>query len=572
MSHLKKAMKMRPDFKVVIMSATLDAQKFRDFFDGAPLFEVPGRMYPVEIMYVAPPPTADEDDDKVLVYPTINTAKPIDQAIDMVFYIHATQLPGDILVFVSGVDEINEIRQGIERKLRNAKPFAPLVVYGLSAKMNDEQEQAVHSKAPIAESGECGRKVVIATNVAETSVTIDGLVYVVDLGFSKVSVYNPRNRSSYLHKKYISKAEAAQRSGRAGRTRPGKCFRLYLESVFNDNFAAQPIPAIQRDQMTSTILSLINGGFPLITFDYVDAPMTESLISALDELYYLRLIEEDPAGLCTTDLGKQIAKIPLDLHLALSLVRSPDFGCSVQVACVIAMLQATEKANLWTMLRKNSPLEQDQKRVKKRFTHASGDHITLLQIYEFWTQWQNDQPVNTSHDNFGDMYYMNTACLRRADDFFEKLLGSMQSARIRFCSLNYDIGVQYFAGTLQALCAGHFLRSAFKAANNGGSIFTTFRSDLNAAIDLHWKFSGDVWVIYDNCLIQPDNPSDTKLKTISKVDPLWLIEASVSCYAPFQLRQDSAIHAKIKANLASVIGRATGMENVDRMVRHPLMP
>lgn len=255
MGLLKSLAKRRRDLKIIIMSATLDALKFQKYFafkEGAtaPLFKVPGRTHPVEVFY-----TQEPEPDYV------------EAAIRTVLMIHRAEDPGDILLFLTGEEEIEDACRKIKLEaddLVNQDPesIGPLVCIPLYSTLPPQQQQRIFDPPPQSQtpSGPPGRKIVISTNVAETSLTIDGIVYVVDPGFSKQKVYNPRIRVESLLVSPISKASAQQRAGRAGRTRPGKCFRLYTEKDFMTELEEQTHPEILRSNLANTVLELVKAG------------------------------------------------------------------------------------------------------------------------------------------------------------------------------------------------------------------------------------------------------------------------------------------------------------------------
>ena len=256
MGLLKALAKRRTDLKIIIMSATLDAVKFQKYFsvrnDGepAPLFKVPGRTHPVEVFY-----TQEPEPDYV------------EAAIRTVLMIHRAEEPGDILLFLTGEEEIEDACKKIKLEaddLLNQDPdsVGPLVCIPLYSSLPPQQQQRIFDPAPRPRTpgGPPGRKVVVSTNIAETSLTIDGIVYVVDPGFSKQKVYNPRIRVESLLVSPISKASAQQRAGRAGRTRPGKCFRLYTERDFVEELEEQTHPEILRRNLANTVLELVKLG------------------------------------------------------------------------------------------------------------------------------------------------------------------------------------------------------------------------------------------------------------------------------------------------------------------------
>jgi pre-mRNA-splicing factor ATP-dependent RNA helicase DHX15/PRP43 len=244
------------ELKVVVMSATLDAQKFQEYFNGAPLLKVPGRTFPVEVFYTADP-------ERNYVEAATRTA----------IQIHKCEGPGDILVFLTGEQEIEQACEEIRVGVQDMGKDAPeLVVYPLYSSLPPAQQRKIFSAAPGPRvvGGKPGRKCVVSTNVAETSLTIDGIVYVIDPGFSKQKVYNPRIRVESLLVSPISRASARQRSGRAGRTQPGKCFRLYTEQSFYNDLQETTYPEILRSKMSNVVLTLKKLGIDdLVHFDFM---------------------------------------------------------------------------------------------------------------------------------------------------------------------------------------------------------------------------------------------------------------------------------------------------------------
>jgi pre-mRNA-splicing factor ATP-dependent RNA helicase DHX15/PRP43 len=252
---LKEVLAARPTLKLVVMSATLDAKRFQDYFDGAPLLKIPGRTFPVETFFT-PAPEADY----------------LEAAIRTVGQIHACEPPGDVLLFLTGEQEIEDACARIRADAEALSPdLGRLVVVPLYSTLPPAAQARIFSAPPppLVPGGKPGRKVVVSTNIAETSLTIDGVVYVVDPGFSKQKVYNPRTRVESLLVSPISRASAEQRKGRAGRTRPGKCFRLYTEKSFKE-LQGQTYPEILRSELSSTILTLKKLGIDdLVHFDFM---------------------------------------------------------------------------------------------------------------------------------------------------------------------------------------------------------------------------------------------------------------------------------------------------------------
>ena len=312
---LKKTLKRRPDMKVIVTSATLDADKFSEYFNQCPIFSIPGRTYPVEIMYSREP----EDDY-------------LDAALTTVMQIHLTEPPGDILVFLTGQEEIDTSCEVLYERMKALGPSVPeLIVLPVYSALPSEMQSRIFDPAPPG-----SRKVVIATNIAETSITIDQIYYVIDPGFVKQNAYDPKLGMDSLIVTPISQAQAKQRAGRAGRTGPGKCFRLYTEAAYQSEMLPTTIPEIQRQNLSYTILMLKAMGInDLLHFDFMDPPPTNTMLTALEELYALSALDDE--GLLTR-LGRKMADFPMEPALAKVLIASVESACSEEVLSIVAML------------------------------------------------------------------------------------------------------------------------------------------------------------------------------------------------------------------------------------------
>eukprot|EP01006_Ploeotia_vitrea_P039275 TRINITY_DN66328_c10_g1_i1.p1 TRINITY_DN66328_c10_g1~~TRINITY_DN66328_c10_g1_i1.p1 ORF type:complete len:540 (-),score=319.76 TRINITY_DN66328_c10_g1_i1:789-2384(-) len=308
MGLLKEVLPKRKDLKLVVMSATLDAGKFQDYFSGAPLMKVPGRMHPVEILY-----TTEPERDY------------LEAALRTVMQIHMCEPPGDILLFLTGEAEIEDACKRIsEEAAKYEADYGRVKVLPLYSSLPPSQQQRIFEDAPepLYKGGAPGRKIVVSTNIAETSLTIDGIVYVVDPGFSKQKVYNPRVRVESLLVTPISKASAQQRAGRAGRTRPGKAFRLYTEDAFKNELQEQTYPEILRSNLGSVVLHLKMLGIDdLVHFDFMDPPAPETLMRALELLNYLGALDDEGD---LTKTGRLMAMFPLDPQLSKAVIASSE--------------------------------------------------------------------------------------------------------------------------------------------------------------------------------------------------------------------------------------------------------
>ncbi|CAH0485788.1 unnamed protein product [Peronospora farinosa] len=339
---LKQVMQRRPEFRVLITSATLDADRFAEFFGhttssgdkkkkkkvtSCPIVKIPGRVFPVDIFH---------SKQQQIMGHRGPLSTYVRSAVETMMQIHNSEEPGHILIFLTGQREIEDAcaqiralyRDQNERRSDGMK-LRVLPLYGaLQGRRQREIFDAV--------SVDCVRKVIVATNIAETSLTIDGVRYVVDCGFTKQKVYNPVQQIESLVIVPISKVSAQQRAGRAGRTAPGKCYRLYNKASFEE-FAQETVPEIQRTNLANTVLYLkLLGIQDVLGFPYLDPPDKDSLLDALKQLYVLGALEATTGK--ATPLGKLMAAFPLDPKLSRALVESLLLKCSYEMTQVVAML------------------------------------------------------------------------------------------------------------------------------------------------------------------------------------------------------------------------------------------
>jgi pre-mRNA-splicing factor ATP-dependent RNA helicase DHX15/PRP43 len=497
MGLLKEVAIRRPDLKIVIMSATLDAAKFQKYFGNAPLLAVPGRTHPVEVYY-----TTEPERDYV------------EAAIRVVKQIHLTEPEGDILVFLTGEEEIEDVCRkltiDVDDHIRNGE-CGPLKVYPLYGSLPPQQQQRIFDPAPPAVDGKPGRKCIVSTNIAETSLTIDGIVYVVDPGFSKQKVYNPRVRVESLLVTPISKASAKQRAGRAGRTRPGKCFRLYPEAAFKKELIEQTYPEVLRSNLSMTVLQLKKLGIDdLVHFDLMDPPAPETLMRALEELNYLACLDDDGE---LTALGRLASQFPLDPAVAVMLISSPEFFCSNEMLSMTALISVPQ-----VFVRPaNNRKRADE--MKNLFAHPDGDHITLLNVYHaFKSLGESQDPKKWCHDHF-----LSFRALQQADDVRKQLRRIMEREDIELMSTPFE-DKRYHENIRRALVSGFFMQVA-KRESSG----KTYSTVDNQSVLLHPSTVLGVdaeWVLYNEFVLTSKN----YIRTVTSVKPEWLIVSSTLSY------------------------------------------
>ena len=287
--------------------------------------------------------------------------------------IHLSEPPGDILLFLTGQEEIDTSCEILYERMKSLGPNVPdLIILPIYSALPSEMQSRIFEPAPPG-----ARKVILATNIAETSLTIDGIYYVVDPGFVKQNAYDPRLGMDSLIVTPISQAQARQRSGRAGRTGPGKCYRLYTEAAYRNEMLPTPIPDIQRQNLAHTILMLKAMGInDLLNFDFMDPPPQQTMITALENLYALSALDEE--GLLTR-LGRKMADLPIEPPLAKMLIASVDLECSEEILTIVAMLSVGGSIFYRP---KEKQAQADAKKAK--FHQPEGDHLTLLTVYNGW--------------------------------------------------------------------------------------------------------------------------------------------------------------------------------------------
>ena len=423
---LKKTLKRRPDLKVIVTSATLDADKFSEYFNKCPIFTIPGRTFPVSVNYI----TELESDY-------------LDAALVTVMQIHLQEPAGDILLFLTGQEEIDTSCEILFERMKALGTSVPeLIILPVYSQLPSEMQSRIFEPAPPG-----SRKVVIATNIAETSITIDGIYYVIDPGFVKQNAYDPKLGMDSLVIVPISQAQARQRAGRAGRTGPGKCFRLYTEAAFQSEMLPTSIPEIQRQNLSTTILMLKAMGInDLLHFDFMDPPPTNTMLTALEELYALSALDDE--GLLTR-LGRKMADFPMEPALAKVLIVSVDHGCSEEILSIVAML------SVQTVFYRPKEKQQQADQKKAKFHDQHGDHLTLLNVYQQWKSSGFSNPWCFEN-------YIQNRSMKRAQDVRQQLVSIMERYKHQIVSCGRNT-----MKVRQALCSGFFRNAARKDPQEG---------------------------------------------------------------------------------------------------------
>lgn len=506
---VKDIARFRPDLKLLISSATLDAEKFSSFFDDAPIFRIPGRRFPVHIYYTKAP-----------------EADYIDACVVSILQIHATQPLGDILVFLTGQEEIEACNEMLTDRVRRlGSKLRELLVLPVYANLPSDMQAKIFEPTPPG-----ARKVVLATNIAETSLTIDNIIYVIDPGFAKQNNFNSRTGMETLMVVPISKASANQRAGRAGRVAPGKCFRLYTAWAYKHELEENTVPEIQRINLGNAVLTLKALGInDLLHFDFLDPPPHETLVLALEQLYALGALNHHGE---LTKMGRRMAEFPVDPMLAKMLLASEKYKCSEEMVTIAAML-SVNGAIFYRP--KDKIIHADTAR--KNFNHVHGDHLGLLQIYNQWAE--TDFSTQWCYENF-----IQYRSMKRARDVREQLAGLMQRVEIEMVS-----GLTETVNMRKALTAGYFYHIA--RLSKGGN-YKTVKHNQTVMIHPNSALFEDLprWVLYHELVFT----TKEYMRNVTEIESKWLLEVAPHYYKPKEL-EDST-----NKKMPKVAGRAVKTE------------
>ncbi|XP_063851586.1 pre-mRNA-splicing factor ATP-dependent RNA helicase DHX16-like [Scylla paramamosain] len=502
---LKDVARFRPDLKLLVSSATLDSEKFSDFFDEAPVFRIPGRRYPVHIYYTRSP-----------------EANYIEAAAVTVLQIHITQRLGDVLVFLTGQEEIEACQEILTERVKAlGSRIRELIVLPIYANLPSEMQAKIFEATPPG-----ARKVVLATNIAETSLTIDGIVYVIDPGYAKQNYFNARSGMESLVVVPISRASANQRAGRAGRVGPGKCFRLYTKWAFENEMEENTVPEIQRVNLGNVVLQLKSLGIgDLINFDYLDPPPAETLILAMEQLYALKALNHKGELTLT---GRKMAELPVDPMMARMILAAGEFGVVEEVLTVAAML-SVNGAIFYRP--KDKAIHADTAR--KNFFHPDGDHLTLMNVYSEWagTEYSSQWCYEV---------FVQHRSMKRARDIRDQLAGLMERVEIQLTSNPADS-----MAIRKAVTAGYFYHVArfskggmYKTAKKGQTVMMHPQSCL--AEDL------PRWVVYHELVLT----TKEYMRNVVVIDGKWLLEVAPHYY------RDSEVQDTTSKKMPKVKGKA----------------
>ncbi|KAJ4287995.1 DEAH-box RNA helicase prp16 [Kalmusia sp. IMI 367209] len=486
MGLIKKVLARRRDLKLIVTSATMNSERFSRFYGGAPEFIIPGRTFPVDIQYSRSP---CED------Y--------VDSAVKQVLAIHVSQGPGDILVFMTGQEDIEITCELVAERLKLLNDPPKLSILPIYSQMPADLQAKIFDRAAPGV-----RKVIVATNIAETSLTVDGIMYVVDSGFSKLKVYNPKMGMDTLQITPISQANASQRAGRAGRTGPGKCFHLFTERAFRDEFYIQTIPEIQRTNLANTVLLLKSLGVKdLLDFDFMDPPPQDTITTSLFDLWALGAL--DNIG-DLTPLGRTMTAFPMDPFLAKLIITSVEYECSEEMLTIVSMLSVP------SVFYRPKERQEESDAAREKFFVPESDHLTLLHVY---TQWK----VNGYSDGWCIRHFLHPKALRRGKEIRDQLLDIMKMQKMNLVSCGTDWDV-----IRKCICSGYYHQAAkVKGIGEYINLRTSVTIQLHPTSALYGLGYLPDYVIYHELILT----SKEYMSCVTSVDPHWLADLGAVFYS-----------------------------------------
>lgn len=610
---LRGVLAKRRDLKLIVTSATMDSEKFSNFFGGCPVFRcvdlvvinstwsilnrlhqflvpcfrinrtlisstsvvhpcrIPGRTFPVTRHFAKSVPedyvdaavkqvlqihlsqvgaaAADNDDAPAAcvvvhlhsghVFPPCNQHRRMSDrsshSAPSTYTSSSLQPPGDILVFMTGQEDIEATCEVLaERVDAIGEGVPPLLVLPMYSQLPADLQAKIFDRAA---SG--ARKCVVSTNIAETSLTVDGICYVVDTGLGKLKAYNSKIGMDCLLVTPISQANADQRAGRAGRTGPGHCYRLFTEGTYRRDLMTAQVPEIQRTNLSNVVLLLKSLGVDdILSFPFMDPPPRDTINASLYQLWVLGALDDNGR---LTATGKRMVEFPLDPALAKMLVLGDELGCSGEVATIVSMLSVPG------VFFRPKEREAESDAAREKFMVPESDHLTLLNTYQQWMR--NNQSGQWCADHF-----IHIKALRKAQEVRQQLSDIMTSQRMKISSCGNDWDV-----VRKAVCAGYFVHSArMKGLGDYVNLLTGLPAVLHPSSALFGLGYTPDHVVYHELVY-----TGTKeyMSCVTAVDAEWLAELGPAFFSIRQRPGDrAAALARDRARGAAALSGAEKAE------------
>ncbi len=549
LGRLKQLLAKRADLKLIITSATIDTQSFSQAFDNAPIIEVSGRMYPVDVVY-APFDEASEDEGDFTY---------VDAAVNAVENVLIDSSHGDVLVFMPGERDILETRDLLE-----SRGLGDVDVVPLFGRLSSPEQQRIFAPSP-------RRKIVIATNIAESSLTVPGIRYVIDTGLARLSRYNPRTRTKRLPIEPIAQSSANQRKGRCGRVAEGVCIRLYSEV----DFLARPLytqPEIQRANLAEVILHLKAFNLGTIeTFPFINPPSPAAIQGGYQLLHELGALDEQRE---LTEIGKKLAWLPVDPTIGRMILQAQREGALKEVLIIAAGLSIQDP--------RERPLEKQEaaSAAHQRFNHPKSDFLTLLNIWNAFHDTLESLKTQNLMRKFCKAHFLSYSRMREWRDIHAQLqdsveeLGAQASRREGPIPASADFNAiqRSILTGLWSNVAMRKERNLFQLGGNrdvmlfpGSGLFERTvekrrggpqpRTDRPAP-----KSAQPKWVVAGEVV----ETSRLFLRSVAEIDPLWIVElAPHLCHRTFLNPHWAAAEGRVLAQEKVTLN---GLVILERMV------
>ncbi len=573
---LRRLVKKRDDLKLIITSATIDTQKFSKAFDNAPVVEVSGRMFPVETNYL---PFLNREDEGE----SLEDQGYVEAAADAVNRLLSKTRSGDILVFMPTEQDIGDTMEIIR-----GKNHLGVLVLPLFARLSAKEQSKIFSR-------QVGRKIIVATNVAETSLTIPGIKYVVDTGLARIPCYSPRTRTTALPVSNISQSSANQRQGRCGRIENGVCIRLFDE----DDFMARPfftLPEILRSNLAEVILRMIalNLG-DVSSFPFIDKPAPKSIKDGFSILIEIGAIEKREKKYILTKIGRIMARLPIDPKLSRILIEADKKGCLKEASVITTALAIADP--------RQRPAEKAQVADQKHaiFKDPASDFITLLNIWNAYKKAEKKLKSRSKLIKFCQDHFLSFKRLREWSEIHRQIIKSLKKNGIREDGIRedkklsgsksiqigtrglkdkaFEIGGPLYIALHQCLLSGYLANIAHKKEKN---IFNAAKGQQAMIFPGSGLFnSAGNWIVAAEFV----KTSQLFARTVAKIDPEWLeqIGQNLCTYTysdPHWEKKRGEVIAKEKVLLFGLIivndrkiayGRINPDESGEIFIRHALV-
>ncbi|XP_078482661.1 pre-mRNA-splicing factor ATP-dependent RNA helicase PRP16 [Ciona intestinalis] len=483
---LREVVTRRRDLKLIVTSATMDAEKFCHFFGNVPSYTIPGRTFAVDVLFSK---TVVED------Y--------VEAAVKQALQIHVQGRKGDILIFMPGQEDIEVTCDTLTERIEELEDVAPLAVLPIYSQLPSDLQAKIFQKAP-----DGIRKCVVATNIAETSLTVDGIAFVVDPGFCKLKVFNSRIGMDALSVFPVSQANANQRSGRAGRTEAGVAYRLYTLNQYKHEMLTASVPEIQRTNLANVVLLLKSLGVQdLLKFHFMDPPPQDNILNSMYQLWILGALDNTGA---LTSCGRNMVEFPLDPPLSKMMIVATEMECSAEILIIVSMLSVP------AIFYRPTGREEESDAKREKFSVPESDHMTLLNVYQQWK-------TNGYSASWCNEHFIHAKAMRKVREVRSQLKEIADQQKMKIVSAGNDWDV-----IRKCICAAYFHHAArLKGIGEYVNVRTGMPCHLHPTSSLFGMGFTPDYVVYHELVMT----SKEYMQNVTAVEGEWLAELGPMFYS-----------------------------------------